>query len=73
MTIPSPMSEFVVSGMRYDFPKLRCYFGFGKSASLHSRNNHQIGEGIVMITNYLTQAIQDAKISELENFYKTKS
>ena len=73
MNIPSPMPFVVVSVMRHDFQKLPYYFGFGKSAALHSRNNHQIGEGIVMITNYLTQAIQDAKISELENFYKTKS
>ena len=48
MTIPSPMSKFIVSGMRYDFPKLRYYLGFGKSALLHSRNNYQIGEGIIM-------------------------
>jgi len=44
--IPSPMPEFVVSGMRHDFPKLPYSLGFGKYASLHSRNNHQIGDGI---------------------------
>jgi len=46
-TIPSPISKIVVSGMRYDFPKPIYHDGFGKSASLHSRNNYPIGEGIV--------------------------
>jgi len=31
----------VVSGMMNDFPKIRCYLGFGKYASLHSRNNYR--------------------------------
>ena len=45
------MPKFVVSGMRYDFPKLRDYLGFGKYATRNERNNHQIGEGIVK--NYI--------------------
>jgi hypothetical protein len=54
------MPEFVVSGMRYDFPKLlsrqkflraktfasTIYLGFGKSAARNERNNALIGEGI---------------------------
>jgi hypothetical protein len=46
LTIPSPMSKFIVSGMRYDFPKPQYYLGFGKSASRNERNKYPIGDGI---------------------------
>jgi len=45
-TIPSPMSKICCFGNEVRFPETPILLGFGKSASLHSRNKYQIGEGI---------------------------
>jgi len=31
------------------FANVKIYLGFGKSAMLHSLNNYQIGEGIILL------------------------
>jgi len=48
-SIPSPMSKFVVSGMRYDFPKPSNIGVSGNPLRSIPETNikYQIGEGIV--------------------------